>query len=79
VPHEDEGELKKAVAHQPVATAIQANERPFQLYMGGVFTAPCGTMLDHGVLIAGCAPAFCVRCMRLTLIVCAAALTMACA
>lgn len=57
MPHEDEEALKKAVAHQPVATAIQANERQFQLYVGGVLTEECGTALDHGVLIAGCAPA----------------------
>jgi hypothetical protein len=31
--------------------AIQADERPFQLYAGGVFDAPCGTALDHGVLV----------------------------
>lgn len=53
MPYEDEDELLKAVAHQPVATAIQANERAFQLYAGGVFTEECGTQLDHGVLIAG--------------------------
>jgi KDEL-tailed cysteine endopeptidase len=53
VPSENQRALKKAVAHQPVASAIQANQRDFQLYMGGVLTAPCGTELDHGVLIVG--------------------------
>jgi Papain family cysteine protease len=53
VPPEQPQALLKAVAHQPVAVAIQANQRDFQLYAGGVFTAPCGTMLDHGVLVAG--------------------------
>lgn len=53
VPEEDESALKQAVAHQPIATAIQANQRAFQLYGGGVFTDDCGTQLDHGVLIAG--------------------------
>ena len=41
----------QAAAHQPVSVAIQADERPFQLYAGGVFDAPCGTALDHGVLV----------------------------
>ena len=42
----------QAAAHQPVSVAIQADERPFQLYAGGVFDAPCGTALDHGVLVS---------------------------
>jgi hypothetical protein len=41
----------QAVANQPVSVAIEADERGFQLYAGGVFDAPCGTALDHGVLI----------------------------
>lgn len=44
----------QAAAHQPVSVAIQADERPFQLYQGGVFDAPCGTALDHGVLVRSC-------------------------
>jgi hypothetical protein len=43
----------QAVANQPVAVAIEADEREFQLYQGGVFDAPCGTALDHGVLAVG--------------------------
>jgi len=39
------------VANQPVSVAIEADERNFQLYAGGVFDAPCGTALDHGVLV----------------------------
>ena len=35
-----------------MSVAIQADERPFQLYAGGVFDAPCGTALDHGVLVS---------------------------
>jgi KDEL-tailed cysteine endopeptidase len=53
VPPNDEVALMKAVANQPVSVAIQADERPFQLYSGGVFDAPCGTALDHGVLAVG--------------------------
>jgi len=37
----------------PVAIAIEADESAFQLYSGGVLTAPCGASLDHGVLAVG--------------------------
>lgn len=53
VPRNNERALWRAVAHQPVSVAIQANERPFQLYAGGVFDEECGTQLDHGVLVVG--------------------------
>lgn len=54
VPENNEAELKKAVAHQPVSVAIEADQKAFQLYMGGVFSDnSCGTALDHGVLIVG--------------------------
>lgn len=44
--------LKKAASQQPVAVAIQADQRAFQLYVGGVFDdKECGTQLDHGVLV----------------------------
>ena len=43
----------QAVANQPVSVAIEADERDFQLYAGGVFDSPCGTALDHGVLVVG--------------------------
>ena len=52
VPRSDEQQLKNAVAQQPVSVAIEAN-RLFQFYKSGVFTANCGTNLDHGVLVVG--------------------------
>jgi len=42
-----------AVAQQPVAVAIQANQIAFQTYKGGVLTGTCGNRLDHGVLAVG--------------------------
>jgi len=54
VPENNEIALKKAVAHQPVSVAIEADQKSFQLYMGGVFDdLECGTSLDHGVLAVG--------------------------
>jgi len=45
--------MMTAVAQQPVSVAIEADQREFQLYKSGVFTANCGTNLDHGVLVVG--------------------------
>jgi len=54
VPEDDEVALKKAVAHQPVSVAIEADHLEFQLYSGGVFDdLSCGTDLNHGVLVVG--------------------------
>lgn len=54
VPENSENSLKKAVAHQPVSVAIEADQKEFQLYVGGVFSDEgCGTNLDHGVLAVG--------------------------
>ncbi|CAO2184027.1 unnamed protein product [Urochloa humidicola] len=53
VPANDESALKKAVAHQPVAVAIEASGSHFQFYSEGVFSGKCGTELDHGVAAVG--------------------------
>ncbi|KAL6658150.1 hypothetical protein ACP70R_003736 [Stipagrostis hirtigluma subsp. patula] len=53
VPANDEDALRKAVANQPVAVAIEASGQDFQFYSEGVFTGSCGTDLDHGVAVVG--------------------------
>lgn len=54
VPSGDQVGLRRAVAQQPVAIAIQADQFVFQHYTGGIITdASCGTELDHAVLIVG--------------------------
>jgi len=53
VASDDEDALMSAVAQQPVSIAIEADQRAFQLYTGGVLTATCGSQLDHGVLLVG--------------------------
>jgi C1A family cysteine protease len=53
VTQDDMSALQTAAAQQPVSVAIEADQTSFQLYHGGVFTASCGTRLDHGVLVVG--------------------------
>ncbi len=45
--------LMSALNIGPVSVAIEADQSAFQLYKSGVFTAACGTNLDHGVLAVG--------------------------
>jgi len=49
----DDAQMMAALTQQPVAIAIEADQREFQLYKSGVFTGTCGTNLDHGVLAVG--------------------------
>ena len=49
----DDAQMMAALSQQPVAIAIEADQREFQLYKSGVFTGTCGTTLDHGVLAVG--------------------------
>ncbi|KAL1540383.1 low-temperature-induced cysteine proteinase-like [Salvia divinorum] len=53
VPVNSEDALQKATANQPVAVAIEAGGRDFQLYQSGIFTGSCGLALDHGVNVVG--------------------------
>jgi hypothetical protein len=46
--------LLDAVSNQgPISVPIEADQRSFQLYKGGVITKGCGKNLDHGVLTVG--------------------------
>jgi hypothetical protein len=50
-------DMVNALSIQPVSIGIQANQRDFQLYSGGLFDSlNCGTNLDHGVLLVGYSP-----------------------
>lgn len=53
VPVDDEQALMAAVAQQPIAVAIEADQIAFQLYKSGILTGKCGSKLDHGVLVVG--------------------------
>lgn len=54
VPAGNETAMRAALAkHGPVSIAIQADQIDFQFYKDGVFDAPCGSALDHGVLLVG--------------------------
>jgi C1A family cysteine protease len=48
-----DAQMEAAVAEGPVSVAIEADQRAFQSYKSGIFSAACGTKLDHGVLVVG--------------------------
>lgn len=45
--------MMTAIAQQPISVGIEADQQSYQLYQSGVFTGPCGTNLDHAVLLVG--------------------------
>jgi C1A family cysteine protease len=46
--------LMDAVAQQPIAVSIEADQRVFQLYKSGILSSKeCGDELDHAVLLVG--------------------------
>lgn len=45
--------MMSAISIGPVAVAIEADQKLFQFYSSGIFTATCGTNLDHGVGLVG--------------------------
>jgi hypothetical protein len=47
----DEKSVMAAVAKAPLAVGIEADQTAFQFYADGVFSAACGTDLDHGVVL----------------------------
>ena len=49
----NEKALGVALEMGPVSVAIEADQSGFQLYKEGVYSGPCGTTLDHGVLLVG--------------------------
>lgn len=49
----DEALMEALADVGPIAIAIEADQMAFQFYSSGVFTAPCGDKLDHGVLVVG--------------------------
>jgi hypothetical protein len=48
-----ESALGQLLQQQPISIAIEADQSSFQMYKSGVFNGPCGTSLDHGVLLVG--------------------------
>ncbi|CAN8230874.1 unnamed protein product [Cochlearia groenlandica] len=53
VPANDELSLKIAVSHQPVSVGVDKKAQEFMLYKSGIYNGPCGTNLDHALVIVG--------------------------
>ena len=54
VPANSVADLKSAIAQQPVAVTIEADQLVFQLYKSGIMdSTSCGTNLDHAVAAVG--------------------------
>ena len=53
IPINSDSAMMTALAQQPISIAIEADQRSFQLYSSGIFTATCGTNIDHGVGLVG--------------------------
>jgi len=51
VPQDEAQIAAYLVEHGPLAVAVEADV--WQFYVGGVLYVPCGTTLDHGVLLVG--------------------------
>lgn len=53
VPQKSDVEMMSSLQINPLSIAIEADQKDFQLYKSGILTSPCGTNLDHGVLLVG--------------------------
>lgn len=53
VPANNENELLKAVASQPVTVAVDSTCDAFRFYSSGILTTNCGTTLDHAITLVG--------------------------
>ena len=50
----NENALLYALQNGPISVAIEADQKAFQFYTGGIIDTPsCGTNTDHGVLLVG--------------------------
>lgn len=49
----NEDGLQQALVNQPISVGVEADGYYWQHYKSGIITGPCGTNLDHGVLVVG--------------------------
>ena len=52
VPANKEAAMMQAVAGQPITAGIEADDN-LQFYSSGVYSGPCGTDINHAILIVG--------------------------